>query len=159
MRRPEDLRGRTFAFGSPSSTSGSLYPALMLRRAGIDFWRDLGRSTYTGGHDATAAAVASGRVDGGGLERRILKRLTEKGTIERGRVRQIARSTPIEGYPWVVRAGVPARLREQIAQAFLSIRDPRLLDLLAAERYERVRASAYDEIEHGAREVGLIDAR
>ena len=158
-RRVEDLRGQDFAFGSVSSTSGSLYPALMLREAGLDFRSDLDRFTYTNGHDATAAAVASGRVAGGGLERRILRRLVAKGTIERGKVRELAVSDPIEGYPWVVRDAVDPKLRDRIAEAFLSLRDPKLLGLLNAERFERVEASDYDYIERQARELELLVAK
>src|SRR5918994_1947358 len=89
-----ELRGRDFAFGSVSSTSGSLYPAIMLRDAGFN---------YTNGHDATAQAVANGQVDGGGLEDRILYDLEDKGTVDENSVRVIEESDPIEGYPWVVR--------------------------------------------------------
>ena len=158
IRRVGQLRGRDFAFGSVSSTSGSLYPALELKKAGIDYRRDLGRRSYTGGHDATAAAVASGRVDGGGLERRILRRLIADGVVDGRRVREIAVSDPIEGYPWVIRDAVDARLRERVARLFVSLRDRRLLDLLNARRFERVAASDYDEIERRARELGLLAA-
>ena len=53
-----------FAFGDPGSTSGSLYPRVMLTRAGAQCDRlqitkcpPLASVTFTGGHDATAAAV------------------------------------------------------------------------------------------------------
>lgn len=156
VRRVEDLRGKDFAFGSVSSTSGSLYPALVLRQAGIDYRSELGHFTYTGGHDATAAAVASGKVEAGGLEGRILRRLIEKGAIDGSKVRQIASSDPIEGYPWVVRDALPAGLRRKIADAFLSLRDPKLLGLLNARGYAPVKPSDYDSVEASARELGLI---
>lgn len=155
-RSVSDLQGRDFAFGSVSSTSGSLYPAVMLKQAGIDFRSDLGNFNYTGGHDATAAAVASGNVDAGGLERRILRRLVKMGTVDGSKVRELKSSTPIEGYPWVVRDSLPAPLKERIAGLFLSLRDPALLKSLNAEGYARVKASDYDEIETRAREVGLL---
>ena len=118
VRRVEDLKGKTFAFGSVSSTSGSLYPALMLEKAGIDYREDLERTTYTNGHDATAAAVASGNIDAGGLEARILNRLEQKGTVDKSRIRSIATSDPIEGYPWVVRDAVDAGTQEKIKHGF-----------------------------------------
>ncbi len=152
----EDIKGKTFAFGSVSSTSGSLYPSIMLDEAGIYYRTDLEESTYTGGHDATAQAVANGQVDAGGIEDRILYNLQEEGAIEEGSVRVIEESQPIEGYPWVVRSTLSDDLEEQIAEAFLNIDDPELLDLLRADGYERVEASDYDYVEEKATELDLL---
>ena len=153
----EDIEGRTFAFGSANSTSGSLYPAIMLQDAGIDYRTDLEEFTYTGGHDATAQAVANGGVEAGGLEDRILYDLIDKGDVEEDSVRIIEESEPIEGYPWVARGALSEDLREQIVQAFLDIEDPVLLDLLRAESYERVEAEDYDYVEERARELDLLN--
>jgi phosphonate transport system substrate-binding protein len=152
----EDIEGRTFAFGSANSTSGSLYPAITLQDEGIDYRTDLEEFTYTGGHDATAQAVANGGVDAGGLEDRILYDLIDKGDVEEDSVRVIEESDPIEGYPWVARGALTDDLKEQIAEAFLDIEDPTLLDLLRAESYERVEAEDYDYVEEKARELDLL---
>jgi phosphonate transport system substrate-binding protein len=160
VQEVSELRGKDFAFGSVSSTSGSLYPAIMLRDAGgIDYRTDLGNFNYTNGHDATAQAVANGQVDAGGLEDRILYNLQEEGTIDPDSVRVIEESTLIEGYPWVVREALPEDLKEDIAQAFLNIDDPVLLDLLRAQGYERVEAGDYDYVEEQARELDLLNAQ
>ena len=157
VQEVSELRGEDFAFGSVSSTSGSLYPAIMLRDVGgIDYRTDLGNFNYTNGHDATAQAVANGQVDAGGLEDRILYNLQEEGTIDPDSVRVIEESTLIEGYPWVVREALPEDLKEDIAQAFLNIDDPVLLDLLRAQGYERVEAGDYDYVEEQARELDLL---
>jgi phosphonate transport system substrate-binding protein len=153
-----ELEGRDFAFGSVSSTSGSLYPAIMLRDAGIDYRTDLGNFNYTNGHDATAQAVTNGQVDAGGLEDRILHNLQDEGTVDEGSVRVVEESEPIEGYPWVVRDALPDDLKREIAQAFLDLDDPALLDLLRAEGYERVEAGDYDYVEEQARELDLLTA-
>jgi phosphonate transport system substrate-binding protein len=152
-----DIQGKDFAFGSVSSTSGSLYPSIMLKDAGVDYRTDLGEVTYTGGHDATAQAVANGRVDAGGLEYRILLDMVESGTIDKGSYRVIETKS-VEGYPWVVRDDLPENLKEETAQAFLNIQNPELLDLLRAQGYERVQASDYDEVEKRARELDLLTA-
>jgi phosphonate transport system substrate-binding protein len=152
-----DIKGGTFAFGSANSTSGSLYPAIMLQDAGIDYRTDLGEFTYTGGHDATAQAVANGGVDAGGLEDRILYSLIDKGTVEEDSVRVIEESEPIEGYPWVARGALTDDLKEQITDAFLNLDDPALLDLLRAESYEKVEPEDYDYVEEKARELDLLN--
>jgi phosphonate transport system substrate-binding protein len=154
-----ELQGRDFAFGSVSSTSGSLYPAIMLRDAGIDYRTDLGNFNYTNGHDATAQAVANGQVDAGGLEDRILYNLQDEGTVDADAIRVIEESEPIEGYPWVVRDALPEDLKMDIAQAFLDLDDPALLDLLRADGYERVEAEDYDYVEEQATQLDLLTAQ
>ena len=159
IQEVSELAGRDFAFGSASSTSGSLYPAIMLQEAGIDYRTDLGEFTYTGGHDATAQAVSNGSVDAGGIEDRILYNLQDEGTVAPDSVRIIEESDPIEGYPWVVRDALSDDLKEQISQAFLDIDDPELLDLLRAEGYERVAPEDYDFVEEKATELDLLTAQ
>lgn len=80
--------GASVAFGDVSSTSGSLYPRIMLTDAGADCSAEqldscppLGQMTFTGGHDATAQAVLNGAADAGGLELRILHRLARDGVV------------------------------------------------------------------------------
>jgi phosphonate transport system substrate-binding protein len=150
-----DLRNRRFAFGDIASTSGSLYPRIMLDRAGIGDFNNPQRFTYTGGHDATVLAVANKTVDGGGVERRIMNRLFESGGADRNSVR-IVEETLVEGYPWCVRAALDPALVEQITNAFLEIQDPELLRLMRAERYVRVTAADYDEIRREAVRLGLV---
>lgn len=152
----EQIEGRDFAFGSVSSTSGSLYPSIMLNKAGIDYRTDLGEFTYTGGHDTTAQAVANGRVDAGGLEDRIFYDLRDEGVIEEDSVRIVAESEPIEGYPWVVRDDLSGEDKEALAGAYLNMENPELLDLMRAESYERVTADDYDYTEKQARALDLI---
>ena len=59
----EDLKGKTLSFGSQSSTSGHLMPRSYLLAAKINPDVDLKRVSFSGAHDATIAAVASGKVD------------------------------------------------------------------------------------------------
>ncbi len=62
IRGLADLKGKTLSFGSQSSTSGHLMPRSFLLAAGVDPDKDLRRVAYSGAHDATAAAVAAGKV-------------------------------------------------------------------------------------------------
>jgi phosphonate transport system substrate-binding protein len=153
-----ELEGETFAFGSVSSTSGSLYPAIMLAEAGVDYRTDLEEAVYTGGHDATAQAVANETVAAGGIEDRILYDLQREGIIEEDAVRTIDESEDVEGYPWAVRSDMDDDLKEDIATAFIEIEDPELLDLFRAEGFERVEDSDYDYVDEQARELDLITA-
>lgn len=154
--------GGSFAFGDPSSTSGSLYPRLMLDDAGarcstttLDRCPPLASTRFTGGHDATALAVANGRADAGGLELRVLHRLETQGVVPPGGLRVVG-SREAMGYPWVARTALGPAAVESLRAAFLDLRDPVLLDLLRAERYESVQPSDYDEIRREAARLGLL---
>lgn len=151
-----ELKGKTFAFGDINSTSGSLYPRIMLDKAGIKVPDDLKQVVYTGGHDATAKAVENGTVDAGGIEDRILYKLEKNGTIDKNKIKILQTSDLIEGYPWVVRDALDKQLVDKITDAFMTIDDPKLLDLMRAVRYEKVVAKDYDTVQKEAERLGLL---
>jgi phosphonate transport system substrate-binding protein len=153
----------TFAFGDVSSTSGSLYPRIMLVDAGVDCDAQrvdqcppLARVSFTGGHDAAALAVLGGEAGAAGLELRILHRMEREGAVEPGALRVIAQRE-VEGYPWVMRTALGEQAAAQLTEAFLAIEDPDLLDLLRARRYQPVVAEDYDEIRQRGAELGLVE--
>ncbi len=148
-------KDRKFAFGDINSTSGSLYPRLMLDRAGIGNFTDPQKFVYTGGHDAATLAVVNETVDAGGVEKRIMQRLIDSGTVKAETVRVLEQQL-VMGYPWVVRSRLDRGLVERITQAFLTVRDPELLALLRADRYERVQKTDYDEVRREATRLGLV---
>jgi phosphonate transport system substrate-binding protein len=62
-----DLKGKTFAFVSPTSTSGGVAPAYMLVKNGINPEKDFKNKIYAGKHDASFLAVKNGKVDAGAV--------------------------------------------------------------------------------------------
>lgn len=163
-RSTEDLiRAKsTFAFGDISSTSGSLYPRVMLVDAGAkcDARKQtscppLSKVTFAGGHDAVAQAVATGSADAGGLELRILRRLEAEGSVQKGALREVE-SRRVMGYPWVMRSALGADAIKEVTAAFETMKDSELLDLMRAKKYARVTAKDYSEVRSQAKELGLV---
>lgn len=163
-RSVKDLLDRqaSFAFGDVSSTSGSLYPRMMLTEAGarcstqdLASCPPLSTVAFTGGHDATAQAVLGGSADAGGLELRVLHRLERDGSVPKGALRVIE-SRQVMGYPWVVRQALGEQVRAELLRAFTTITDPSLLDLLRAKRYVPVTADDYGEVRREATKLGLV---
>ncbi len=150
-----DLKGKSFAFGDISSTSGSLFPRIMLDTAGLKVPGDLKDVKYTGGHDATALAVQNGASDAGGLEERVMLRLIDQGKVDKTKVRIIQR-TAVTGYPWVVRAKLDPALVDKITNIFLNIKDPALLQLLRAEGYVKIKDADYEYVREQALKFGLL---
>ena len=67
----DSLKGHTFAFVDPSSTSGSLMPKAAMMDGHINPENDLKKVIYSGGHDASIIAVAEGKVDAASVADRI----------------------------------------------------------------------------------------
>jgi phosphonate transport system substrate-binding protein len=153
----EDLKGKPFAFGDISSTSGSLYPRLMLDRAGFSDFSNPQLYVYSGGHDATLAAVINGSVQGGGIEKRIMERAFEAGTYSRDQIR-IIQQHEVQGYPWVARKKLDPALVDRIVDAFMKLDDPEVLRLMRAVRYTKVTSADYDEARREADRLGLRKA-
>jgi phosphonate transport system substrate-binding protein len=157
----QDLKGKTFAFGSPSSTSGHLMPRYFLLKDGINPDKDFSRIAFSGAHDATVAFVASGRADAGVLNASVLDRLVEKGDANAKAVRVLATTPPYYDYNWTVRGDLDPALVKKLADAFLKL-DPanpahkEILDLQRASKFIPTKPENYKGIEDAARAAGLL---
>lgn len=161
IRTLADLKGRNLSFGSQSSTSGHLMPRSFLLAAGIEPDRDLKRVAYSGAHDATVAAVASGKVDAGALNISVWEKLVTDKKVDATKVRVFYTTPTYFDYNWTVHADMPAARRELLARAFteLSPETPEGREILALQRATRfipTRAENYKGIEAAARSAGLL---
>lgn len=156
-----DLKGRTFVFGAPSSTSGHLMPRHFLLQAGIEPERDFKTIAYSGAHDATAAFVQSGRADAGVLNASVWDELVDQKKVDPARVRVFATTPTYYDYNWTVRAGLDPALRKRLTEAFLKLDpgDPEQRQIMALQRtkkYIPTWPENYSGIEAAARSAGLI---
>jgi phosphonate transport system substrate-binding protein len=156
-----DLKGKTLSFGSQSSTSGHLMPRSFLLSAGIDPDRDLKRVAYSGAHDATVAAVASGKVDAGALNISVWDKLVADKKVDTAKVHVFYTTPPYYDYNWTVNAAMPTAQREALARAFLELNKStpegrEILELQRATRFVPTRAENYKGIEAAARNAGLL---
>lgn len=156
-----DLKGKTFAFGSVSSTSGHLMPRFFLLREGVDPDKDFAKVSYSGAHDATAAWVAAGKVDAGALNESVFQKLLELKKIDDTRIRVLWTTPPYVDYNWTVRGDLEPDLIQKIRAAFLGLdaANPEhraILDLQRTKRFIRTEPDNYQQIETAARSAGLI---
>lgn len=131
FRRIEDLRGRSFAFADPNSTSGFAFPAYFLRRQGFVPDQFFGRTGFSGSHEQSVIAVLNGTYDAAATfwsnERHgNIQRMTEKGMVAPGSTRIVWTSPQIPNSPWVMRADLPEGLRRAWQEAVFAMpeRDP-----------------------------------
>ena len=116
-----DLRGKSFAFGARSSTSGHQMPRYFLRTEGFHPERDFASVSYSEGHDATVRMVLDGKVTAGAVNRQILDDAFRKELSAGGRLRVLWESPPYNDYVWVARRDLPAAVRERLINAFLDL--------------------------------------
>jgi len=157
----QDLKGKTFAFGSVSSTSGSLMPRYFLQQDGIVPEQFFSRVAYSGAHDATVAWVAAGKADAGVLNASVWQKLVDAGKVDTSKVRVIATTPTYYDYNWTVRGNLDPQLAAKIKQAFLDLdpakpADKAILDLQAASRFVPTSPDNYKGIEAAALSAGLL---
>jgi len=156
-----ELKGHTFAFGAPASTSGSLMPRYFLQQQGIDAGKDFKSVAFSGAHDATVAFVASGRAEAGVLNASVMDKLVEAHNPNAEKVRVLATTPPFYDYNWTVRPGMDPALVKKLTDAFLALdaarpADKEILDLQRASKFIPTKASNYDGIEAAGKSAGLI---
>jgi phosphonate transport system substrate-binding protein len=155
-----DLKGHSFAFGDVNSTSGHLMPAYYMRAAGIDPGA-LTRTVYTGGHDATALAVANAKVDAGAMDELVFGSMMRSGRITPSQVNVFYTTPAFFDYVWAARKGIDPKLSDEFTAAFLKLDasrpdDKLLLNLLNATKYVRAQDSDYEKLRQAASEEGLL---
>lgn len=157
-----DLEGKSFAFGSVSSTSGHLMPRYFLQQDGIDPDTFFSRVGFSGAHDATVAWVESGKVDAGVLNSSVWDKLLEENKVDTDKVRVYSTTPAYYDYNWTVRGDLEPELVERIKAAFLAL-DPEnpehkaILDLQRASRFIPTAPENYEGIEQAARAAGLLE--
>lgn len=157
-----DLKGKTFAFGSVSSTSGHLMPRFFLLQNGIDPDRDFAQKpAFSGAHDATALWVQSGKVDAGALNFLVWAKLVEQKKVDLDKITVFWTTPPYVDYVWTARRDLDPGVRERISAAFLKLRydrpdDRRILDLHRTKGYIKAADEEWKGIEEAAIAAGLL---
>jgi phosphonate transport system substrate-binding protein len=161
-----ELEGRTFTFGSESSTSGYLMPLFFLSEAGVGVG-DLKSFSFSSSHDTTWKLVEAGSFDGGALNAAIWGQRVADGEIDLDRVEVFFTTPAYVDYHWVARGDLDANYgagtTEKLTQALLGLGrsgDPVEAEILAAfqdEGFVPTRNENYEAIERVARELGIID--
>ena len=125
-----DIRGHSFAFSDAASTSGHLFPAYGLRKAGLDPDQDV-KAIYAGSHTASFEAIYNHKVDAGELNSEQLESATQRGNYKDGDMIFLWKSDPIPTDPFAVRGDLPDALKKKLTDAV------RHLDLMSLDPADR----------------------
>ncbi len=119
-----DLKGKSFAFADPNSTSGFLFPTFYFRKMGINPDSYFSKWGFGGSHENDVMAVVNGTYDAGATYttneiKGVVQGLVAKGMIKKDAVRTIWKSAMIPNGPIAVLKDLPDQMKKDIQKAFL----------------------------------------
>ncbi len=124
-----DIKGKSFSFVDPASTSGHLVPSYTLLTKAMLKETDY-KPIYAGNHPASYQAVANKKVDAGAVASDIYMGGIADGSIDKTKTKIIDTSFDIPGSPIAVRGDIAQADQDAMLQAFLAINDRPMDDKL-----------------------------
>ncbi len=124
----DDAKGKSFAFAEPNSTSGYLVPAAELLAKYGKLEEYFSEVKFSGGHEQTIVGVANGDFAAGvswadgvgnwedGYASGAFRKAADAGLVDMNNIVEIWRSTLIPEGPMVVRAALPADVKDKVTQ-------------------------------------------
>lgn len=143
----KDLKGKSMAFGSTSSTSSFNFPVAMLIADGVDPVKDLDKVIISGSHSASLAALAEGKVDAAAASYNSFGKAVKKGAIDPNNFAPLAKSQPIPNPPMAMNKGLDSELKKKLRTAFNTIHtriDPAKIRGYGGKKVDRYDAN-FDE--------------
>ena len=143
----EDLKGKTMAWVDPNSTSGYLVPNAALRDTGIDPQKYFGRTLYSGGHEQSVLGVLKGNLDSAftwtspGHQSGQFRIMIDRGLLKLDDIRVVWQSPLIANPLWAVQKNLPADMRRDLLNMFLSLAKD---DMAMAEAAAQGKTSGFE---------------
>jgi phosphonate transport system substrate-binding protein len=147
----EDVRGKSFAFADPNSTSGYAVPSYYLAtELGTTADEYFGEVAFSGGHEQSVIALVNGTFEVVAThwtneERGNIQRMEEKGMIPKGATRIIWTSPVIPGSPVVMRTDLPEELKKAFTEAIFAFPKE---DRAAFDALQAGKSSGYAGAKH-----------
>lgn len=126
----EDLRGKTFAFVDPASSSGYMYPkADLLKELNLDtdqlenpdyFFKTV---AYSGKHDSSIMGVIMGDYDAAAVALPTIQPMIDAGLFKKDDLKIIGETSVIPNPCYVMRADLPQSLKDKIMEFYLQYDD------------------------------------
>ncbi len=160
------VAGHTLTFGSETSTSGRLMPQYFMKEAGLDVADLKGKPGFSGSHDATIEAVASGSFEVGAVNEQVWTATEEAGEVDLDKVVVLWRTPGYADYHWLARpdvdkvygAGTTAKVTDLLLGLDAATpADAQILELFGAKKFIPTDEAAYDQIKAVARDLDLVD--
>ena len=158
----EELKGKTFTFGSKGSTSGRLMPEFYIRDVfGAQPEDSFSRVGFSGNHTRTLRLVEAGTYQVGALNFQVWEKELADGNIDTDAVQVIWETPPYPDYQWTIRGDVNERFgdgfKERVTEALLNLDDQALLESFPRSGFIPASNDDYEPIRKTAEEIGILD--
>jgi len=126
---PKALKGLSFTFGSPQSTSGRLMPEhFVIERTGQQPSSFFGNeNSFSGSHDKTAKLVEAGTFQAGALNYMTYDRMVADGDLDPEVCKVVWVTPTYPDYNWTAHGSLAPALVTRLQQALLEMKDATLL--------------------------------
>lgn len=118
-----DLRGKRFASADIMSTTGWLFPAMLLLDAGENPNKFFGEHVITGSHDRSLQAVIDGFVDGAAVHGIVYNQMVAEDPSTLGKVKVLIKSPPFGIPPIVAHPDLDPQLKKVILSILLGMHE------------------------------------
>ena len=159
IEKVEDLKGKKVAFVDPSSTSGYIFPAVILKDHGIDIEKDI-TSQFAGGHDKALQLLVNGDVDAIGTYEDAITKFAKEFPEVTEKVKVLQKSDLIPGITLVVSSKVDDATKQKIKDAFLKVTSTQegqdlTVKLFGIKGFEEANIDNYKLIEDKLNKMGI----
>jgi phosphonate transport system substrate-binding protein len=155
-----DLRGKTWAWVDPNSSSGYLFPQVSFRKLGIDPARHFGKVVFSGGHEQGVIGVLNKTYDAAvtwtnDIEKHTrggLQMLLARDVLKKEDIRIIWVSDLIPNPVITVRSDIPQEMKDDLKAMFLNLDkdDPQVFHAVA-----RGESRGYVEVKHDVYQIAV----
>jgi phosphonate transport system substrate-binding protein len=145
-----DLRGKRFASADIMSTTGWLFPAMLLMDSGEVPGKFFGQHILTRSHDRSMQAVMDGFVDGAAVHGLVYNQMVEENPSILQKVKILTKSGPFGIPPVVAHPDLDPKLGQSIQSVLLNMHEDALgkpiLKKLQIERFVIPDARLFDSL-------------
>jgi phosphonate transport system substrate-binding protein len=159
---PDDIKNKTFTFGSKGSTSGRLMPEFHIRenlkKSPQKTFKKVG---FSGDHSKTIELVEIGAFEVGADNYKVWENELAAGKIDIEKVEVIWETPPYPDYQWTIRGDVDEvwgeGFKRKVTSALLEMEDPELLGKFPRKSFVPASNADYQPIHDTAQSIGILD--
>ncbi len=149
-----DLKGMRFASADILSNSGWLYPKCWLQRHNQDPDNFFSEHLFSGSHDRSLRAVATGIVDGAAVDSIVYHYMLDDDPSLGEKIRIVTKSPPFGMPPIAANPDLDAAFRQRIIEVLLDLHKTeegrKALQPLRIDHFIRPRKGLYDSVRQAA---------
>jgi phosphonate transport system substrate-binding protein len=152
-----DLRGKRFGSADIMSTTGWLFPAMLIMDSGENPNRFFSDHVITGSHDKSVQAVVDGFIDGAAVHGNVYEQMVAEDPTIAVKTRILAKSPPFGIPPIVINPNLDQKLKNETLSVLLHMHeDPegkKILEGLEIEKFVIPPKGLFDDLRQAIKKL------